>query len=114
MNVDESNPLVYDFYGFPKHYYEERFSSQGSSDLLSAVQQALRSDGVGFKTEKRGLDHGVWGECSGSVGSCLTSPVPLKAAFGDTLDVPLLQVSLPGDGDPRSAARLGRALAPLR
>lgn len=30
--------------------------------MLEAVTSALKAGGVDHKTEKRGLDHGVWGE----------------------------------------------------
>jgi len=29
--------------------------------MLKAIISALEKGGVGYKTEKRGLDHGVWG-----------------------------------------------------
>lgn len=62
VNEDSSNPLVYDFYGFPAEYYQQKFVSKGDPEMLSAVKSALKGAGVGVSTEKRGLDHGVWGE----------------------------------------------------
>lgn len=44
----------------------------------------------------------------------LIDEVPFKVAFEGKTDFPVIQVSLPGDGNPESAARLGKALAPLR
>lgn len=40
--------------------------------------------------------------------------VPFKVAFNGKASFPIIQVSLPGDGSPVSAAKLGKALAPLR
>lgn len=40
--------------------------------------------------------------------------VPFKVAFEGQSRFPIVQVSLPGDGNPVSAAKLGKALAPLR
>jgi aromatic ring-opening dioxygenase catalytic subunit (LigB family) len=62
VNEDASNPLVYDFYGFPAEYYQQKFESKGDPAMLSAVKTALKDSGVSVSTAKRGLDHGVWGE----------------------------------------------------
>lgn len=91
---------MYDFYGFPKEFYEQKFASTGDAQLVSDIKGALSKAGVAFSTEKRGLDHGVW--------------VPFKVAFDGKTDIPIVQVSLPGDSSPLSAARFGRALASLR
>jgi len=40
--------------------------------------------------------------------------VPLKIGFEGETDIPIVQVSLPGDGTPESTAKLGKALASLR
>ncbi|ORY33446.1 Extradiol ring-cleavage dioxygenase, class III enzyme, subunit B [Naematelia encephala] len=100
VNSDSSNPLIYDFYGFPKHFYELKFESHGDPVLLKAVVSALEKAGIPVATEKRGLDHGVWG--------------PFLAAFDGKTDIPIIQVSLPGDSSPVTTAKLGKALAPLR
>lgn len=98
--MDQSNPLVYDFYGFPPEYYKQKFESRGNDGMLSDVKSALSSANIDFATTKRGLDHGVW--------------VPFKVAFNGSMSIPIVQVSLPGDGSPVSSAKLGRALASLR
>ncbi|BEJ11731.1 hypothetical protein CspHIS471_0201910 [Cutaneotrichosporon sp. HIS471] len=100
VNTDSSNPLVYDFYGFPKNYYEQKFASRGDPQMLKDVTAALKSSGVEVSTDKRGLDHGVW--------------VPFLVAFAGKTDIPIVQVSLPGDSNPVSAAKLGKALSTLR
>lgn len=106
INVAETIPLVYDFYGFPKHYYEEKFETTNPEWLSRSVQTQLESEGYEVEREKRGLDHGVW--------------VPLLAAFGPKLDIPLIQISLPAshprrpDQDGVEALQLGKALRALR
>lgn len=104
VNVAETIPLVYDFYGFPKHYYEEIFETRNPEWLSKAVREQLSSKGYNVESVERGLDHGVW--------------VPLLAAFGSKLDIPLIQVSLPPptrpDQDGVDALQLGAALRPLR
>jgi aromatic ring-opening dioxygenase catalytic subunit (LigB family) len=64
VNTDSSNPLIYDFYNFPSHYYEQTFGSHGDPAIVEDVKKALGAAGVGIKGVKRGLDHGVWGEDS--------------------------------------------------
>lgn len=59
--MDNSNPLIYDFYGFPKHYYDQTFTSHGTPQLAAGVVEALESAGLKVEKMKRGLDHGVWG-----------------------------------------------------
>ncbi len=61
VNTDESNPMIYDFYGFPAKYYREIFISHGSRTMVQDVQHALTAAGIVTRAVKRGLDHGVWG-----------------------------------------------------
>jgi len=37
VNVSEEEPLLYDFYGFPRHYYSEKFPNKGSASLAKRV-----------------------------------------------------------------------------
>jgi hypothetical protein len=71
VGVDHSKPLVYDFYNFPKHYYEQKFESSSNPEILGKVRSALKAGSINFTEEKRGFDHGVWGE----LGSSSVSPV---------------------------------------
>jgi 4,5-DOPA dioxygenase extradiol len=79
--------------------------------MLKAILSALDHGGVKHKTEKRGLDHGVWGTLHQTAKLMI---VPFLVAFGGKTEFPVIQVSLPGNGSPESTAELGRALAPLR
>lgn len=103
INTNESNPLIYDFYNFPKHYYDTRFETKNPKHLNEAVYQHLEQEGYHVEKTDRGIDHGVW--------------VPLRAS-GESMDIPLVQVSLPIAKDPLydgiAALRLGRALKGLR
>jgi 4,5-DOPA dioxygenase extradiol len=88
-------PLVYDFYGFPKKYYELKYPSPGAPALAARVRTLL---GDTASDEMRGLDHGAF--------------VPLLPMF-PAADVPVLQMSIPSL-DPASLFALGNKLAPLR
>jgi 4,5-DOPA dioxygenase extradiol len=92
-------PLVYDFYGFPRRYYEMTYASPGAPELARRVESSLQSASIPYaRVEDRGLDHGAY--------------VPLMCMYPEA-DVPVLQVSLPGL-DPKAVFDFGRALSPLR
>ncbi|MFC6880001.1 MULTISPECIES: dioxygenase [Actinomadura] len=88
-------PLVYDFWGFPRHYYAVRYEAPGAPGLAADVRALL--PGV-RQDEERGLDHGAY--------------VPLVEMYPDA-DVPVLQMSMP-TLEPERLFEVGRRLAPLR
>ena len=92
-------PLVYDFWGFPEHYYQVRYDAPGAPGLAAEVRSLLRSPQHPVQEDpERGLDHGAY--------------VPLVEMYPDA-DVPVLQMSMP-TLDPQHLFALGRRLAPLR
>ena len=84
-------PLVYDFYGFPEHYYAMTYEAPGAPGLAAKVKGLMPANEPILDRETRGLDHGAW--------------VPLKAMYPDA-DVPVLQMSLPTH-DPDKLLALG-------
>jgi len=98
LGATETVPLVYDFYGFPKKYYEVTYPAPGAPELAKRTRELLSAVGPIVDDPKRGLDHGAY--------------VPLVAMYPDA-DVPVLQMSIP-TMDPASLIALGRTLAPLR
>jgi len=103
INTAEKTDLIYDFYGFPSHYYREKYPNVGSKDIAEQVMGLLRSNGIEVEGVKRGLDHGVWAS--------------FKCAFDPELNplgVPVVQVSLFDTEDPIQHYRLGEAVAALR
>jgi len=91
-------PLVYDFYGFPEHYYRLQYRSPGAPELAASVKALMPANEPILDRPTRGLDHGAW--------------VPLMAMYPDA-DIPVLQMSMP-DLDPERLFEIGRRLAPLR
>jgi 4,5-DOPA dioxygenase extradiol len=92
-------PLVYDFWGFPRQYYEVTYPAPGAPELASQVARLLGDTGEPVQQDaERGLDHGVY--------------VPLKEMYPDA-DVPVLQISMP-TLEPIRLFDIGRRLAPLR
>ncbi|MFI8180816.1 dioxygenase [Actinacidiphila glaucinigra] len=92
-------PLVYDFWGFPRHYYEVQYAAPGAPALADSVRKLVRAAGTPVQDiPERGLDHGAY--------------VPLVEMYPDA-DIPVLQVSMP-TLDPQKLMDVGRRLAPLR
>ena len=91
-------PLVYDFYGFPAHYYQVTYPSPGAPALADRVRQLLSPVMPVADDPRRGLDHGAY--------------VPLLVMYPEA-DIPVLQMSMPSL-DARTLLEVGRRLAPLR
>ncbi|GAA4602917.1 4,5-DOPA dioxygenase extradiol [Actinoplanes octamycinicus] len=97
LGATETVPLVYDFGGFPQHYYEVQYRAPGAPVLADQVA-ALMPDGETVARTSRGLDHGAY--------------VPLTVMYPEA-DIPVLQMSLP-TLEPDRLLDLGARLAPLR
>ncbi|MER6299622.1 class III extradiol ring-cleavage dioxygenase [Kitasatospora sp. NPDC001539] len=94
-----TRPLVYDFWGFPEHYYRVQYAAPGAPILAERVRKLLRAPGRPVQdVPDRGLDHGAY--------------VPLVEMF-PAADIPVLQISMP-TLDPQRLLEIGRRLAPLR
>ncbi|KAI9026404.1 Extradiol ring-cleavage dioxygenase, class III enzyme, subunit B [Phycomyces nitens] len=102
ISVDSSDKpaLIYDFYGFPKHYYSETWDQQGEPELASRIVGMLQKSGIQATAERYGNDHGVW--------------VPLKRAMRETGGIPIVEVSTFSHENLPMHISMGEALAPLR
>ncbi|WP_328538247.1 dioxygenase family protein [Streptomyces sp. NBC_00344] len=99
LGATAAAPLVYDFRGFPEHYYQVRYEAPGAPRLADSVRKLLGGAGTPVQdVPDRGLDHGAY--------------VPLVEMFPDA-DIPVLQISMP-TLDPQKLLGIGRRLAPLR
>jgi len=98
LGATRTVPLVYDFTGFPRRYYEVTYAAPGAPALAARVRELLADAAPVADDPDRGLDHGAY--------------VPLVAMYPDA-DVPVLQMSIP-TMDPEALLAIGRALAPLR
>ena len=91
-------PLVYDFAGFDRRYFEMRYATPDAGALAAKVAAAMPDTEPVHQHASRGLDHGAW--------------VPLKVMYPGG-DVPVLQLSMPTH-DPARLLDIGRRLRPLR
>lgn len=100
VSGQQSLPLIYDFYGFPRELYQVRYAPPGEPDIARQVFGLLDQAGLKPKSDPtRGLDHGAW--------------VPLLHMFPDA-DIPVVEVSIGTRMPMAEHVALGRALAPLR
>ena len=97
LGATETVPLVYDFGGFPQHYYQVRYRAPGAPELADRIEKLMPDSQPVARTD-RGLDHGAY--------------VPLTVMYPDA-DIPVLQMSLP-TLEPDALLDLGRRLQPLR
>jgi 4,5-DOPA dioxygenase extradiol len=97
LGATETVPLVYDFGGFPRHYYEVQYRAPGAPGLADRIEKLMPGTERVARTG-RGLDHGAY--------------VPLTVMYPDA-DVPVLQMSLP-TLEPDRLLEIGRRLRPLR
>ena len=98
LGATETVPLVYDFGGFDRRFYEVRYAAPGAPTLADRVQALMPASEPVTRMPSRGLDHGAY--------------VPLTVMYPDA-DIPVLQMSLP-TLDPARLLELGRRLRPLR
>ncbi len=91
---------IHDFYGFPAPLYQLQYPAPGAPALATTIATQLRANGINVDiAPDRGLDHGAW--------------VPLMF-LRPQADLPVLQLSLQSQRDPRWHYQLGQALASLR
>jgi 4,5-DOPA dioxygenase extradiol len=98
LGATTPTPLNYDFYGFPRRYYQQRYDAPGAPDLAATVRSLMPHDEPVASDPTRGLDHGAY--------------VPLVAMYPEA-DIPVLQMSMP-DLDPEHLFAIGQRLVPLR
>ncbi|KAI7901499.1 Extradiol ring-cleavage dioxygenase, class III enzyme, subunit B [Cokeromyces recurvatus] len=100
VDTSEKPKLIYDFYNFPRRYYEEKWDHKGSPSMANRVIDLLNKSGFNAIGQKYGNDHGVW--------------VPLKRAMESNPDIPIVEVSTLAHENMQMHIKMGEALAPLR
>jgi len=92
--------LIYDYYGFPPHTYELQYPAPGGPQLAARITELLgHSNMASHANPSRGFDHGMF--------------IPLMLMFPKA-DIPVVQLSLRSDLDPKLHLQAGHALATLR
>ena len=96
-NPSANAPLVYDFSGFDRKFYEMTYNSPDATEISQLVT-SMMPDTEPVHQSNRGLDHGAW--------------VPLRIMYPEA-DIPVVQMSMP-TSDPTKLLELGKRLQPLR
>ncbi len=96
----ESPDLLFDYQGFPDHTYQLKYNAKNPKWLIERVIELGANAGINIPIDKnRDYDHGVF--------------IPLKVAFPDA-DIPVAQLSLKRNLNPKDHLNIGKVLAPLR
>jgi aromatic ring-opening dioxygenase catalytic subunit (LigB family) len=100
ITAGEQPELIYDYYGFPEHTYQLTYPACGAPVLADRISQLLTDAGIANeKNTIRGFDHGTF--------------IPLKLMYPEA-DIPVVQLSLRNNLDPKAHLAAGQALASLR
>lgn len=100
VSTVQSPHTIHDFRGFDPRLRDIHYRAPGAPELAARVLELLAAAGVPAQPDCGwGLDHGAW--------------VPLALMYPEA-DIPVLQISVDGAGDPAAHLAVGRALAALR
>ena len=96
VNVSPTQKQIFDYYGFPKEYYEVYYNAQGAPEVAREIKAYV--DSV-KETTDWGLDHGAW---------------PMLMHLFPMADVPVFQMSIDYNAKPQYHYKLGQQLKKLR
>jgi 4,5-DOPA dioxygenase extradiol len=94
----EAPRTIHDFGNFPQALFDIQYPAKGDSALAARIQSTLNKTEVTLD-HQWGLDHGTWGV--------------LIKMYPDA-DIPVLQLSLNKELEPKDHYAIGRELKPLR
>src|SRR5690606_31143708 len=96
VNISQEQKQIFDYYGFPEHYYQVYYHAHGAPDVAKEVKKVAP---IVQETTEWGLDHGAW---------------PMLMHLFPEGDVPVFQMSIDYYAPPSYHYELGRQLKPLR
>ncbi|MES2141039.1 MAG: class III extradiol ring-cleavage dioxygenase [Bacteroidota bacterium] len=96
VNVSPDQKQIYDYYGFPKEYYEVKYEAKGSPEIAHEIKKLIPSI---EETTDWGLDHGAW---------------PMLMHLFPNAGVPVFQMSLDYYAKPNYHYEIGKQLKSLR
>jgi 4,5-DOPA dioxygenase extradiol len=89
---------IYDFHGFPNNLYKVRYQAPGSPEIAAMIAEAIGNNII-YLDQNRGIDHAAW--------SVLKHIYPEQK-------IPVLELSLDVEKEPKYHFELGQKLAELR
>lgn len=96
VNIAEKQEQIFDYYGFPKEYYDVIYHANGSPIVAQEVKRIVPTV---TETTDWGLDHGAW---------------PMLMHLFPERNIPVFQVSLDYYAKPEYHFELGKQLKSLR
>lgn len=96
VNVSQEQQQIYDYYGFPEHYYDPKYHAKGAPKLATEIHQIVPDI---KETDEWGLDHGAW---------------PMLMHLFPEANIPVFQISIDYYASPRYHYELGQQLKSLR
>jgi 4,5-DOPA dioxygenase extradiol len=87
---------IYDYYGFPEHFYDPKYYAQGAPKIAEEIASLVTTIKA---TDDWGLDHGAW---------------PMLMHLFPAADVPVFQMSINYNANPEYHYHLGQQLKALR
>lgn len=96
VNISPEQKQIYDYYGFPKNYYDVQYHAKGAPDIAHEVKKI--APGV-QETTDWGLDHGAW---------------PMLMHLFPNANIPVFQLSIDYYAKPEYHYELGKQLKALR
>lgn len=96
VNISHEQEQIYDYYGFPKEYYEVFYKAKGAPDIAHEVNKIIPSIS---ETTDWGLDHGAW---------------PMLMHLFPEGNIPVFQMSIDYYAKPEYHYELGKQLKSLR
>ena len=96
VNISPEQKQIFDFYGFPKEYYEVKYQAKGFPDIAHEVKKLVPSIA---ETTDWGLDHGAW---------------PMLMHLFPNANIPVFQMSIDYHAKPEYHYELGKQLKSLR
>ncbi len=96
VNTSVQQKQIYDYYGFPKNYYDPKYQAVGAPEIAHEVKKIIPSI---TETTDWGLDHGAW---------------PMLMHLFPKANVPVFQMSIDYYAKPAHHYELGKQLKALR
>ncbi|TNE52861.1 MAG: dioxygenase [Bacteroidetes bacterium] len=96
VNISDEQKQIYDYYGFPDHYYDPIYHAKGAPEIAKKLKDFSKQI---QETQEWGLDHGSW---------------PMLMHLFPDADVPVFQMSIDYYASPKYHYELGKELKSLR
>ena len=96
VNISAEQKQIYDYYGFPKEYYDVYYKAIGSPEIAHEVKKIVQTV---TETTDWGLDHGAW---------------PMLMHLFPKANIPVFQMSIDYYAKPEYHYELGKQLKSLR